>query len=55
MPTSSSTVTAWCDLTEAPTKRLVWFENSAHTPQFEEPDKSRDLLMRARADQLTST
>ncbi len=29
---------------EAPSKQLVWFEFSAHTPHFEEPDKFRDLL-----------
>jgi pimeloyl-ACP methyl ester carboxylesterase len=29
----------------APSKRLVWFENSAHTPHLEEPGKFRDLLM----------
>jgi pimeloyl-ACP methyl ester carboxylesterase len=36
---------------EAPRKQLVWFEHSAHTPQFEEPEKFRDLLMRIRAKQ----
>ena len=30
------------DTLEAPSKELVWFENSAHTPQFEEPEKFRD-------------
>ena len=34
---------------EAPSKQLVWFENSAHTPHLEEPDRFRDLLMRVRA------
>ena len=34
---------------DAPSKGLVWFEHSAHTPHLEEPDKFRDLLMRARA------
>jgi pimeloyl-ACP methyl ester carboxylesterase len=34
----------------APTKELVWFENSAHTPQLEEPEKFRELMMRVRAD-----
>ena len=28
----------------APGKRLVWFDNSAHTPHLEEPGKFRDLL-----------
>jgi pimeloyl-ACP methyl ester carboxylesterase len=32
----------------APTKELVWFENSAHTPQLEEPEKLRELMMRVR-------
>jgi proline iminopeptidase len=40
---------------EAPSKQLVWFENSAHTPQLEEPAKFRELLMRVRAGQLTNT
>jgi pimeloyl-ACP methyl ester carboxylesterase len=30
---------------QAPGKRLVWFENSAHTPHLEEPGKFRDLLL----------
>jgi pimeloyl-ACP methyl ester carboxylesterase len=30
---------------QAPSKRLVWFDNSAHTPHLEEPGKFRDLLM----------
>jgi pimeloyl-ACP methyl ester carboxylesterase len=33
----------------APAKRLVWFEKSAHTPQYDEPAKFRDLLMTVRA------
>ncbi len=36
------------DVLDAPSKSLVWFENSAHTPQLEEPDGFRDLLMDAR-------
>lgn len=36
----------------APSKRLVWFENSAHTPHLEEPAKFRSLLMDARASHL---
>jgi pimeloyl-ACP methyl ester carboxylesterase len=40
---------------EAPSKRLVWFENSAHTPHLEEPQTFRELLMRVRAGQLTNT
>jgi pimeloyl-ACP methyl ester carboxylesterase len=37
---------------QAPGKRLVWFENSAHTPHLEEPGKFRDLLIAVRASQL---
>ena len=40
---------------EAPSKQLVWFENSAHTPHLEEPEKFRKLLMRVRSGQLTNT
>jgi pimeloyl-ACP methyl ester carboxylesterase len=40
---------------ETPSKELVWFEKSAHTPHFEEPDKFRDLLMRVRAGVPAST
>jgi pimeloyl-ACP methyl ester carboxylesterase len=43
------------DSVTAPSKRLVWFERSAHTPHLEEPAKFRDLLMTVRASQLTST
>ncbi|MFE3293296.1 alpha/beta fold hydrolase [Rhodococcus sp. NPDC059234] len=45
----------FADSLEAPRKQLVWFENSAHTPHFEEPAKFRDLLMRVRAGQLPGT
>jgi pimeloyl-ACP methyl ester carboxylesterase len=43
------------DLLTAPSKQLVWFGSSAHTPHLEEPAKFRDLLMNVRASQLTST
>jgi pimeloyl-ACP methyl ester carboxylesterase len=36
---------------QAPGKRLVWFDNSAHTPHLEEPGKFRDLLTAVRASQ----
>jgi pimeloyl-ACP methyl ester carboxylesterase len=39
----------------APTKQLVWFEKSAHTPQYDEPTKFRDLLMTVRANHLANT
>jgi pimeloyl-ACP methyl ester carboxylesterase len=34
------------DTLVAPSKQLVWFEHSAHTPQYDEPAKFRDLLMK---------
>lgn len=37
----------------APSKELVWFEESAHTPQLEEPGKFQALLMRVRITQIT--
>lgn len=40
---------------EAPSKELVWFENSAHTPHLEESEKYRELLTRVRADLLANT
>jgi pimeloyl-ACP methyl ester carboxylesterase len=40
---------------QAPSKELVWFENSAHTPHLEEPDKFRHLMTRMQADQLAYT
>jgi len=43
------------DSLTAPSKQLVWFESSAHTPHLEEPAKFRDLLIRLRASQLAST
>src|SRR6266545_4747519 len=43
------------DSLTAPSKQLVWFERSAHTPHLEEPDKFRDLLMNVRASQLADT
>jgi pimeloyl-ACP methyl ester carboxylesterase len=43
------------DSLTAPSKELVWFSKSAHTPHLEEPAKFRDLLMNVRASQLAST
>ena len=43
------------DSLTAPSKQLVWFERSAHTPHLEEPDKFRDLLMNVTASQLANT
>jgi pimeloyl-ACP methyl ester carboxylesterase len=45
----------YAGLLQAPSKRLVWFENSAHTPHLEEPGKFRDLLLAVRDRQLTTT
>jgi pimeloyl-ACP methyl ester carboxylesterase len=36
---------AFHDSLTAPGKQLVWFEESAHTPHLEEPDKFRDVIM----------
>jgi len=40
---------------DAPSKRLVWFEDSAHTPQLEEPGLFRELLIRIREGELAPT
>jgi len=42
------------DSVEAPNKELVWFEGSAHTPQLEEPERFRDLLIRVRASRVAA-
>jgi pimeloyl-ACP methyl ester carboxylesterase len=36
---ASETSAAYFDVLAAPSKRLVWFEESAHEPPFEEPSK----------------
>src|SRR5499427_6076065 len=43
------------DSLTAPSKQLVWFESSAHTPHLEEPAKFRDLLMSVTASQIASS
>jgi pimeloyl-ACP methyl ester carboxylesterase len=43
------------DSLTAPSKQLVWFERSAHTPHLEEPAKFRDLLMNLKAGQPAKT
>jgi pimeloyl-ACP methyl ester carboxylesterase len=40
------------DSLTAPSKQLVWFEKSAHTPHLEEPAKFRELLLNVTASQL---
>jgi pimeloyl-ACP methyl ester carboxylesterase len=43
------------DSLTAPSKQLVWFEKSAHTPHLEEPAKFRHLLMNVAASQLADS
>ncbi len=43
------------DSITAPSKQLVWFEKSAHTPQYDEPAKFRELLIAVRASQRANT
>jgi pimeloyl-ACP methyl ester carboxylesterase len=40
---------------QAPGKRLIWFENSAHTPHLDEPARFRDVLLEIRDSQLART
>ena len=40
------------DSVNSPSKQLVWFESSAHTPHLEEPARFRDLLMDVRYPRL---
>jgi pimeloyl-ACP methyl ester carboxylesterase len=37
---------------QAPSKRLAWFENSAHTPHLDEPGRFRDLVLGVRDSEL---
>jgi pimeloyl-ACP methyl ester carboxylesterase len=41
----ASVAAAYFDTVEAPCKRLVWFEDSAHYPPFEEPQKFERVLV----------
>jgi pimeloyl-ACP methyl ester carboxylesterase len=43
------------DSLTAPSKQLMWFEKSAHTPHLEESAKFRDLLMNLRTSGLAIT
>ena len=43
------------DSLTAPAKQLVWFERSAHTPQYDEPARFRDVLLTLRAGDLAAT
>ena len=38
----------------APSKQLVWFDESAHTPQYDEPDRFRQVLMEMKASHLAN-
>lgn len=42
--TPSALVQAYYDAIEAPDKDLIWFENSAHGPMREEPERYKKLL-----------
>jgi pimeloyl-ACP methyl ester carboxylesterase len=44
----ASTAERYAELLEAPSKQLVWFEQSAHMPHLEEPERFRDLLAQVR-------
>ena len=43
------------DTLTAPSKQLIWFDHSAHTPQYDEPAKFRDVLLTLRAGDLAAT
>jgi pimeloyl-ACP methyl ester carboxylesterase len=42
------------DKLNAPSKQLVWFEQSAHTPQLDEPELFRSLMLQVRAGEFAS-
>ena len=44
--TPPSLAEAWLSGISAPSKRILWFEDSAHCPSFEEPDKFMSALAR---------
>ncbi len=44
--TPPSLAEAWLSGISAPSKRILWFEDSAHCPSFEEPDKFMTALAR---------
>jgi pimeloyl-ACP methyl ester carboxylesterase len=37
------------DQLSAPSKQLIWFEHSTHTPHLEEPDQFRRLMLQVRS------
>ena len=42
---SPELVVDYCDSLDAPVKEIVWFENSAHHPNIDEPDKFQKVLI----------
>ena len=43
---SSELGKAYFDAVSAPGKQFIWFDNSAHAPQFEEPNKFNESIVR---------
>jgi proline iminopeptidase len=43
--TSAVLAAQYFEIIDAPYKRLIWFENSAHNPPFEEPEKFNRVLI----------
>ena len=41
-------VEEYYDMLESPHKELIWFDKSAHSPNFEEPDQFVEELIRIR-------
>ena len=42
---SPELVIEYCDYLEAPKKEIIWFENSAHHPNIDEPEKFQNMLI----------
>jgi pimeloyl-ACP methyl ester carboxylesterase len=53
--TPAAAAQRYYDALAAPSKQLVWFEHSAHTPQYDEPARFRDVLLTLRASDLAAT
>jgi len=43
--TPFSLVESYCEFIKAPAKKIFWFEGSAHSPNFEEPDAFQDAII----------
>jgi len=43
----------YADALRAPSKQLLWFESSAHTPHLDEPAPYRDAFMQLRGAEVT--